>query len=127
MRALLGTIRISSVYPIRSPEFREWIRCPPPISPPTETNNSLRRRLGPRPLGRSIPMTALQTVAISPVSNAMARSRQPELRKLTVLEFDDRIEIGGRVSSFYVLSVALETAKAASDGRAIVLHVEVDR
>lgn len=72
-------------------------------------------------------MTALEPVAKSSVLSAMSRSCQPELRKLTVLDFDDRIEIGGRVSSYYLLSIALETAKAASDGRAIVLHIKVDR
>ncbi len=71
-------------------------------------------------------MTALESRTGSSVRLALMQSHLPELRALAVLEFDDRIEIGGRVSSYYLLSVALETVKAASDGRAIALHVEVD-
>jgi len=48
------------------------------------------------------------------------------LRRLSVVEDDERIEITGRVSSYYMKSVALETVKAAADGRSILLPVEVE-
>jgi hypothetical protein len=77
--------------------------------------------------GRSCPMTATETLDLSAVQTALVRSRQPELRRLAVVEIDERIEISGRVSSFYMKSIALETAKAAADGRSISLNIEVDR
>lgn len=71
-------------------------------------------------------MTALKPLEPSPVQSALATSRQPQLRRLSVVEDDERIEITGRVSSYYMKSVALETVKAAADGRSILLLVEVE-
>jgi hypothetical protein len=124
LRALDGAIRISLLMTDRSPDGRGRIRRPTPISLATAFDPWI---ILPRPLGRSCPMTALVPAAASSVRRALARSCQPELRALTVLEFDERIEIGGRVSSYYLKSVALETAKAASDGRSVVLNIEVDQ
>lgn len=71
-------------------------------------------------------MTALESLELSPAQTALATSCQPEIRRLAVVRLDDRLEISGRVSSFYMKSVALETVKAVARGRTISLNVEVD-
>jgi hypothetical protein len=77
-------------------------------------------------LGRNNPMSVVETLELGSIQTALHKSCQPELRRLTVVESDDRVEIGGRVSSYYLKSVAIETIKAASDGRPILLNIEVD-
>ncbi len=71
-------------------------------------------------------MTVLESLELSSIQAALATSCQPEIRRLTVVETDDCVEIRGRVSSYYMKSVAIETVKAASDGRPILLNIEVD-
>lgn len=72
-------------------------------------------------------MTVLDSLELGSVKTAVATSCQPEIRRLTVIENEDRVEVFGRVTSFYMKSVALETVKAACDGRPILLNIEVDR
>ena len=71
-------------------------------------------------------MTVLESLELSSIQTALTTSCQPEIRRLSVVENDDRVEICGRVSTFYMKSVAIETVKAASDGRPILLNIEVD-
>lgn len=71
-------------------------------------------------------MTTLESLELSAVQTALASSRQPEIRRLSVSESDDRIEVYGRVSTYYLKSVALETAKSAADGRTVLLNIEVE-
>ena len=71
-------------------------------------------------------MTVIDSPALSNVQSALASCRQQELRRLSVVETEDRIEVYGRVSTFYLKSVALETVKSAADGRAVQIHIEVE-
>ena len=58
-------------------------------------------------------MTVLESLELSSIQSALATSCKPELRRLSVVENDDRVEICGRVSSFYMKSVAIETEPEA--------------
>ena len=57
----------------------------------------------------------------------LLKSSNPELRRLTIVESVDTIEVRGRVSSFYLKQQAIELLRCASEGRRIVNRVEVGR
>lgn len=71
-------------------------------------------------------MTVLDTFEIESIQKALVTSSLPEIRRLSVVGTEDRIEVFGRVSSFYMKSVALETVKSAADGRPVRINIEVD-
>lgn len=72
-------------------------------------------------------MTTFDTYQPSPAQQALANSCQPQLRRLQVVETEDHVLISGRVKSFYLKSLALETVKTAAAGpRPMVFNVEVE-
>lgn len=72
-------------------------------------------------------MTVIDTLEFNSVQAALTTSCQPDIRRLSVIETEDRVEVFGRVSSFYMKSVAIETVKAVAEGRTLLINIEVDR
>lgn len=58
---------------------------------------------------------------------ALLRSSNPELRRLSVKETDETVEITGVVSCFYLKQLAGETIRTAAAGRRITNRVLVCR
>jgi hypothetical protein len=71
-------------------------------------------------------MTTLDTLEPSPAQLALANSCQPQIRRLQVTETEDHVLISGRVKSYYLKSLALETVKTAACPRPMVFNVEVE-
>jgi hypothetical protein len=64
----------------------------------------------------------------APVGSSKATLRNvthPELRRLRILETETSLLVSGRVSTFFLKSIALEAAKKQADGKRIVLQIEV--
>ena len=57
--------------------------------------------------------------------SALAASPQPELRRLGVTVSEAEVFISGRVSCYYLKSLAQETVKRTADGKRVVNRVEV--
>ncbi len=70
-------------------------------------------------------MKAIQQPYQNFVQSALNSSVQPEVRRVIVDDQDDHVEVYGRVSSYYMKSLAIEAVKTASGGRPIVVHIEV--
>ena len=71
-------------------------------------------------------MTATDRLELSPLQHVLANSCQPQLRNLSVIETDDRVIITGRVSSYFIKSLALESVKNVVDHRSLILNIEVE-
>lgn len=63
----------------------------------------------------------------SRAGEALLRSSNPEVRRLSVKETDETVEITGVVSCFYLKQLAGESVRAAAAGRRITNRVLVCR
>lgn len=71
-------------------------------------------------------MTATETLEMSQIQHALATSSQPQLRQLIAVETDEHILVSGRVPSYYLKSMAIETVKVAAGDRRMVLSIDVE-